>query len=181
MNRPRPRPNQPRKARHEEPSTAARGISRRRFCATAAGAAAGLAVPMFLPSRLFGANAPSGRLRVAQIGCGRIAHDMDMPGVLGADMADYVAVCDFDSKRASLAKEFIESYLAKKKKKPATSRSTATTGKSSRDPTWTPWSSARPTTGTRTRRRRRARGQGHLAAEAAGDVASRKAAPAATR
>ena len=91
-------------------------LSRRQFFGVAAAAGAGLALPTIVPSRIFGEDAPSRRLRVAQIGCGRIAHDMDMPGVLSADMADYVAVCDLDSKRAEHAKLFIESYCAKSKR-----------------------------------------------------------------
>ena len=44
--------------------------SRRSFCVAAGAAAAG---PLLLPARLFGAAAPSNRIRVGQIGCGRIA------------------------------------------------------------------------------------------------------------
>jgi myo-inositol 2-dehydrogenase / D-chiro-inositol 1-dehydrogenase len=90
------------------------GVSRRQFVQRAAVGAGVLGFPMIVPSRVLGADAPSGRIRVAQIGCGRIAHDMDMPGVLGTDAADYVAVCDYDSKRAAHAKKFIEDALAKK-------------------------------------------------------------------
>lgn len=55
--------------------------------------------PLIVPSRLFGAGAPSKRIRVGQIGCGRIAQEHDMPNVLGTEMADIVALCDVDSKR----------------------------------------------------------------------------------
>jgi myo-inositol 2-dehydrogenase / D-chiro-inositol 1-dehydrogenase len=89
-------------------------MSRRNFLGVAA---AGVALPLIIPSRLLGAEAPSNRLRVAQIGCGRIGHDMDMPGVLGCgDLADYVAVCDYDSKRSAHAKAFIEGHYQKKGK-----------------------------------------------------------------
>ena len=49
---------------------------------------------------LTGKNAPSNKIHVGQIGCGRIANDMDMPGILKHDRARIVAVCDLDSKRA---------------------------------------------------------------------------------
>ena len=44
-------------------------VTRRGFMRTAAGAAALLAAPLILPSRLRGAGAPSNRIRVGQIGC----------------------------------------------------------------------------------------------------------------
>ena len=90
--------------------------SRRQFLKTSIAATAGaLVFPTIIPSRVLGKDAPSKRIRVAQIGCGRIAHQMDMPGVIGTGMAEYVAVCDFDSKRAAHAKEFILGEYKKKK------------------------------------------------------------------
>jgi predicted dehydrogenase len=59
-----------------------------------------------------GQNAPGNRIHVAQIGCGRIANDMDLPGILKQDLARIVAVCDLDSKRAAHAKKRVESYYA---------------------------------------------------------------------
>lgn len=78
--------------------------SRRTFMKTSAV----FAVPFIIPSRLLGADAPSNRIRVAQIGCGRIAFSMDMPGVLRTGVADFVAVADYDTRRANSAKRFIE-------------------------------------------------------------------------
>jgi myo-inositol 2-dehydrogenase/D-chiro-inositol 1-dehydrogenase len=72
-------------------------VSRRDFCKWTAAAS----VPLILPRRLFGAVAPSNRVRVGQIGCGRIARDHDIPGVLKSGLADIVAVCDLDSARAA--------------------------------------------------------------------------------
>lgn len=91
-------------------------LNRRDFLNASLLSAGAIAFPTIIPSRVLGADAPSGRIRVAQIGCGRIAHDMDMPGVLGTGLADYVAVCDVDAKRAAHAKTFIEGWLAKKQK-----------------------------------------------------------------
>ena len=62
-------------------------------------AAAGAAVaPLIVPSRAWGAN---DRIRVGQIGLGRIAQSHDMPGVIKSELADYVAICDLDSKRVA--------------------------------------------------------------------------------
>jgi predicted dehydrogenase len=55
-----------------------------------------------------GADAPSNRIRVGQIGCGRIARDHDMPGVLKSGLADIVAVCDLDAHRAAEGKARVE-------------------------------------------------------------------------
>jgi len=88
-------------------------IDRRSFV-VAAGAAG---LPLFLPSRLFGATAPSNRIRVAQIGCGRIAQAHDLPGVLGSGLADVVAVCDLDSKRAADGRTWVEKFYQTKQVK----------------------------------------------------------------
>jgi myo-inositol 2-dehydrogenase/D-chiro-inositol 1-dehydrogenase len=80
-------------------------ISRRSFGSATLGAA----LPLILPSRLFGAGAPSNRIRVGQIGCGRIARDHDMPGVMKSGLADIVAICDVDAARAADGKALLES------------------------------------------------------------------------
>src|SRR5829696_4468074 len=80
-------------------------ISRRAFVRTgAAAAAAAVGAPMIVPSRLLGASAPSNRVRVGCIGAGRIAQGHDMPGVAGSGMADILAVCDLDARRAASGK-----------------------------------------------------------------------------
>ncbi|HWK51569.1 MAG TPA: Gfo/Idh/MocA family oxidoreductase [Steroidobacter sp.] len=79
-------------------------LSRRTFGKTLIG----VSLPLILPSHLLGANAPSNRIRVGQIGCGRIARDHDMPGVLKSGLADIVAVCDLDAKRAADGKKRVE-------------------------------------------------------------------------
>ena len=85
-------------------------LSRRDFCRNVAIAGAVFSVPVIIPSRLLGADAPSNRFRVGQIGCGRIARAHDMPGVFKTGMADIVAVCDVDSKRAAEGKELTETF-----------------------------------------------------------------------
>jgi myo-inositol 2-dehydrogenase/D-chiro-inositol 1-dehydrogenase len=82
-------------------------ISRRKVLQTAAlGAAVG---PFIVPSRAFGAN---DRLRIGQIGLGRIAQSHDMPGVIKSGLADYVAVCDLDQKRVADGVKIVEKSYA---------------------------------------------------------------------
>jgi myo-inositol 2-dehydrogenase / D-chiro-inositol 1-dehydrogenase len=61
-----------------------------------------------------GKNAPSNKINVGQIGCGRIARDHDMPGVMQYDSARMMAVSDVDSNRMADGKKFIEDYYNKK-------------------------------------------------------------------
>ena len=76
-------------------------ISRREFVQKSALAVGVLAAPMYIPSRLFGATAPSNRIRVGHIGCGRIGQTHDFPGIASSDMAEVMAVCDLDMRRAA--------------------------------------------------------------------------------
>src|SRR5580704_153181 len=86
-------------------------VSRRHFVKrTFAGAAGIIAMPAIVPSSVFGANAPSNKIHVAHIGCGRISTSMDMPGVLRQDIARVVALCDVDSRRLALAKTMVEKH-----------------------------------------------------------------------
>src|SRR5664279_145836 len=90
-------------------------LSRRQFLKTSlAGAACASMMPTIIPSSVLGANAPSNKIQIGQIGCGRIANDMDMPGILKHDIARVVAVCDLDSKRLGLAKTRVEKHYAGK-------------------------------------------------------------------
>ena len=45
---------------------------------------------------------------MGQIGLGRIAQSHDMPGVIKSELADYVAVCDLDSKRVADGVKIVE-------------------------------------------------------------------------
>ncbi len=90
-------------------------VSRREFLKLSLAAGTGaLALPTIVPSSVFGADAPSNKIHVAQIGCGRIANEMDMPGILKHDLARMVAVCDLDSKRLAKAKARVEKHYAAK-------------------------------------------------------------------
>jgi myo-inositol 2-dehydrogenase/D-chiro-inositol 1-dehydrogenase len=77
-------------------------LGRRAFVSTAAGAAVSLAIPGRLRA------ATPARVRVGQIGCGRIARVHDMPSVLGSGLAEIVAVCDLDGKRAAEGRAHVE-------------------------------------------------------------------------
>ncbi|MDZ7640400.1 MAG: hypothetical protein U5J83_19480 [Bryobacterales bacterium] len=59
------------------------------------------AFPAIVPSTVFGQAAPSNRIQVAQIGCGRIARVTEFPGVLKHHgMARFVAAAaDVDTVR----------------------------------------------------------------------------------
>jgi len=77
---------------------------------------AGVAVgfPTIIPSRVLGADAPSNKINILQIACGRIGRSMDMPGILRQDAARLVALCDLDSLRLADAKEMVEGHYKKK-------------------------------------------------------------------
>jgi len=90
-------------------------VSRRNFLKTSLAASAAASVfPTIVPSSVFGQDAPSKKIHIGQIGCGRIGHTMDMPGFLKQDCARIVAVCDLDSKRLDHAKTYVEGTYAKK-------------------------------------------------------------------
>ena len=86
-----------------------KSISRRGLLKSAIGAGAIGAAPLFIPARVWGANR---RIRVGQIGCGRIAQAHDMPGVIKSGLADFVALCEVDSRRAADGVVIIEKAYA---------------------------------------------------------------------
>lgn len=87
-----------------------RSLTRREFTRTALLGAGILGLPQIIPARLLGAGSPGGRIRVGQIGCGRIARGHDMPAVLHSKLADIVAVCDVDSRRAAAGRKLVEDF-----------------------------------------------------------------------
>ncbi|HOX56835.1 MAG TPA: Gfo/Idh/MocA family oxidoreductase [Candidatus Paceibacterota bacterium] len=90
-------------------------VSRRQFLQASLLAAAGAsAFPTIVPSSVLGADAPSKKIQIGQIGCGRIARSMDLPGFLKHDVARVVGLCDLDSKRLEQARVAIEEAYAKK-------------------------------------------------------------------
>jgi myo-inositol 2-dehydrogenase / D-chiro-inositol 1-dehydrogenase len=92
-------------------------LSRRQFVKTSLGAVmAASTFPTIVPSSVLGQDAPSKKIQIGHIGCGRIGHDMDMPGIIKHDSARIVALCDLDSKRLAHAQGYVEGYYAKKQK-----------------------------------------------------------------
>ncbi|MBN1482848.1 gfo/Idh/MocA family oxidoreductase [candidate division KSB1 bacterium] len=89
-------------------------MKRRNFIKTTATV---VAAPMIVPSFVLGENAPSNKITVGQIGCGRIARDHDLPETMKYDVAQVVAVSDVDSKRLGEGKQFVEGWYARNKNK----------------------------------------------------------------
>ena len=86
--------------------------SRRSFLKAAVRGGVGLAVlPNIIPARLLGADAPSKKIHVAQIGCGRMGRS-DMGNVMNESLARVVAVCDLDSRRLAAGKKMAEDYYS---------------------------------------------------------------------
>ena len=90
-------------------------MERRDFLKNSSATIAGtILLPTIVPSSVFGKNAPSNKINVAQIGFGRIAMTHDLAETLRFDEARIIAVADLDSNRAAKGKQFIEDYYNKK-------------------------------------------------------------------
>jgi predicted dehydrogenase len=76
--------------------------------------ASAVVLPAIAPGQILGQRAPSKLINVLQIGCGRIAREMDLPGLLKHDIARVTAVCDVDAHRLRDGKEFVENFYRKK-------------------------------------------------------------------
>lgn len=83
-------------------------ISRRQMLKCMAGA--GAVFPLIVPSSVFGANAPSNRIRVAMVGMGRQALYANLPAFLAAEETIVTAVCDVDAWRLDRAKEAVDKH-----------------------------------------------------------------------
>ena len=94
-------------------SSISSGISRRDFCRRSAAGFAGIlaagVAPTIVPASVLGASAPSKKLALGVIGCGRIAHTYNVPSCLangGKAYCDFIALSDVDPDRLqSLRKE----------------------------------------------------------------------------
>ena len=88
--------------------------SRRQFLRNSLRGGLGLALlPNLIPARLLGAGAPSRKIQVAQIGCGRMGRS-DLGNVLNESLARVVAVCDLDSIRLAAGKKMAEDYYTER-------------------------------------------------------------------
>ena len=89
-------------------------MKRRSFLKNASAATAGaIIVPTIVPSSVFGKNAPSNKINLGQIGCGRIARKHDMYELMRNEKARYIAVCDLDSNRLADGKKLVEDTYKK--------------------------------------------------------------------
>jgi myo-inositol 2-dehydrogenase/D-chiro-inositol 1-dehydrogenase len=90
-------------------------MERRKFLGQAlTGVAVTMGFPTIVPASVFGKNAPSNKINIGQIGCGRIGRDHDMVGTMQHDVARMMAVCDLDSHRLKDGKLHVENYYQKK-------------------------------------------------------------------
>jgi len=81
-------------------------VSRRSFVKYGSAVGSALGFPVIIPARVLGAEAPSKKIQVGVIGCGRIAGAMDIPGIWrNQDMAALVALSDCDSRRMTATAE----------------------------------------------------------------------------
>ena len=93
-------------------------MKRRKFIGkTALGTIASVGLPSIVPASVFGKNAPSNKINIGQIGCGRIARSHDLIDTMAYDVANVIAVCDLDSKRMKDAKELVDKFYQEKKGK----------------------------------------------------------------
>ena len=90
-------------------------MKRRNFIRnTLTGTAGIIVVPTIVPAFVFGKKAPSNRIHIGQIGCGRIGRSHDMFETFKYEDAMLVACCDVDSKRAEEGKELLEQWYSEK-------------------------------------------------------------------
>ena len=90
-------------------------MQRRNFIKkTSLSTAAAVAFPTIVPASVLGKNAPSNKINIGQIGCGRIAVSHDMHDILKFDRARIMAVCDLDSIRVDKAKAFVDKAYQEK-------------------------------------------------------------------
>jgi len=70
--------------------------------------------PIIVPSSVFGKNAPSNKINIGQIGCGRIARTHDLAETFKYDQAHIMAIADLDRNRLQLGKKLVEGWYTKK-------------------------------------------------------------------
>lgn len=91
-------------------------MKRRNFIQNIAlGTAGTLGFPTIVPAHVLGGkDAPSNKINIGQIGCGRIARSHDLPGTWKFDKARIMAVCDLDKNRTIDTKKLVEEFYTKK-------------------------------------------------------------------
>ncbi len=69
------------------------------------------AAPAIVPASVLGATAPSNKVQIAIIGCGRIGTTMDISGMAqNEDIAMLTTVCDVDAARLASMKVTVEAF-----------------------------------------------------------------------
>ncbi|HEX6429608.1 MAG TPA: Gfo/Idh/MocA family oxidoreductase [Niastella sp.] len=95
-------------------------LSRRKFLTdtgkVSLGTALALNFPTIVPASVFGKHAPSNRINVASIGCGRISATHDMAEIARYAGARIIAVCDVDTKRADYGPQAVKNNYIKAQK-----------------------------------------------------------------
>lgn len=87
-------------------------FTRRNFVTTGM---ATIGFPMIVPARVLGKESPSHKIHVGLIGCGRIAHGMDLPGLaLNQDLATLVGLSDCDRLRMNGMEKYAKALFEKK-------------------------------------------------------------------
>ena len=79
---------------------------------TSSAAISTIILPTIIPSHVLGKSSPSNKIRIGQIGFGRIAKSHDLPETLRHEIAMGVAVADVDLNRAQQGKKWIEKFHA---------------------------------------------------------------------
>ncbi|MBT7093325.1 MAG: Gfo/Idh/MocA family oxidoreductase, partial [Bacteroidetes bacterium] len=88
-------------------------MDRRNFLKTTGIAGTGAVVlPTIVPSFVMGKNAPSNRVNIAQIGCGRMGRG-DLGNVMRHEKVRFMAVCDVDTRRMKDGKKLIMDNYSK--------------------------------------------------------------------
>ena len=90
-------------------------MKRRKFIGkTVLGTAAMVGFPSIVPASVLGKDAPSNKINIGQIGCGRIARSHDLPETMRHNKANVMAVCDLDSNRTKDAKVLVDKFYKEK-------------------------------------------------------------------
>lgn len=98
----------------EKPSPKSRRAFLKNTLALTAGSAAAIHFPTIVPASVFGKRAPSNKINIGQIGCGRIARTHDLAETVKYDEARIMAIADLDRGRLQGGKQLVEGWYAKK-------------------------------------------------------------------
>lgn len=96
-------------------------MNRRKFIGKTTIGTVGIAgIPSIVPASVFGKNAPSNKINIGQIGCGRIARSHYLPETMNHLISKVMAVCDLDTNRMKDGKVLVDNFYKDKKGKQIT-------------------------------------------------------------